>query len=240
MSPRRAGLAALLTASLVGCAASPEEEGVTVFAAASLDGAITEIAQMWEEEDGRTVSLSFGGSTTLVDQMAEGAPADVLVTADSHTMERAVASGLAEDPMPLATNTLVVALAAENPGRFGDAVAALTGDRLVVCAPDVPCGRATLTLLESAGIAIRPVSEEQSVADVRGKVASGEANAGVVYRTDATVAGLDVLEIPGAAELPVTSFAAAVPGSSPGAAFVEFLGSEAARSVLEVAGFGTP
>lgn len=238
---------------LAGCSAAPAENtasatppgsdlgSVTVFAAASMENALTELAELWAGEHGPEVIFSFGGSNGLVDQIVEGAPADVLVTADQTTMDRAVAAGLAADPAPLTTNTLVVALPAGNPGGYTTAVEALAGERLVVCAAEVPCGRATRELLELSGLAMTPVSLEQSVADVRGKIQSGEANAGVVYRTDASAADLVALPIPGADRVLTTSMTALVTEDNPAAAqFIAFLHSEAARIVLDSYGFGTP
>lgn len=150
--PAALGIALLLA----GCSAAapgmdpapadpPESDpgSVTVFAAASMENALTELAELWAVDNAAELIFSFGGSNGLVDQIVEGAPVDVLVTADGTTMDRALAVGVAADPAPLTTNTLVVALADGNPGGYTDAVAALTGERLVVCAPEVPCGRAT-------------------------------------------------------------------------------------------------
>nr|NLD40077.1 molybdate ABC transporter substrate-binding protein [Actinomycetales bacterium] len=233
---------ATAASSATGAEPAPgTHEPITVFAAASLDAALTELTGIWAEDHGNEVRFSFGGSNGLVDQLVEGAPADVLVTADTATMDRAVGDGVAEGPRSLATNSLVLALAPGNPGGFETAEEALTGERLVVCAPEVPCGRATVALMELNGITITPVSEEQSVTDVRGKVSSGEANSGITYGTDATTAGLDALDIPGASDVVTSSVTARVGrGAEAGASFIEFLHSEAARTVLDSYGFGTP
>ncbi len=248
--PAALGIALLLA----GCSAAapgmdpapadpPESDpgSVTVFAAASMENALTELAELWAVDNAAELIFSFGGSNGLVDQIVEGAPVDVLVTADGTTMDRALAVGVAADPAPLTTNTLVVALADGNPGGYTDAVAALTGERLVVCAPEVPCGRATRELLELSGLTMNPVSLEQSVSDVLGKIQSGEANAGVIYRTDAIAADLEVLQLPGADRVLTTSMTAIVTdGNQAAADFVEFLHSPAARIVLDSYGFGTP
>lgn len=217
------------------------DEPITIFAAASMEAAFTELTGIWAEDHANELSFSYGGSNGLVDQLVEGAPADVLVTADTVTMDRAVEEGVAEGPQHLTTNSLVLALPPGNPAGYESAEEALAGDRLVVCDPEVPCGRATVTLMELTGITISPVSEEQNVSDVRGKVASGEANAGVIYRTDASTEGLDILEIPQAGEVVTTSVTARVPeGNDAGATFIEFLHSDTARAVFDSYGFGTP
>ncbi|HZK06507.1 MAG TPA: molybdate ABC transporter substrate-binding protein [Actinomycetaceae bacterium] len=249
----RTAAVAILAAGLVGCAsdtgaddatsAPPAEEAgnITIFAAASLEKAFTELSDVWAESHDAELTFSYGGSNGLVDQIVEGAPADVLVTADATTMDRAVEEGVATDARPLTTNSLVLALAPGNPGGFETAEEALAGERLVVCAEEVPCGRATLQLMELSGLEMSPVSQEQNVTDVRGKIESGEANSGVIYRTDAASTGLDILRIPGADEVVTTSFTALVTDGDPaGAEFAEFLHSDEAREVLDSYGFGTP
>ena len=152
-----------------------------------------------------SIRLSFGGSTGLVDQLAGGAPADVFAAADVVTMDRAVDAGLvAGEPVPFATNVLTLITPPGNPAGITGLDASLDGARLVVCADGVPCGSATRELAEAAGVELRPVSEESAVTDVRGKVASGEADAGIVYVTDAlAVAGrVERVPITGAPTVP--------------------------------------
>ena len=240
---RTARVLAAGAGSLLALTACSGGEGgtLTVFAAASMEGVLTELTDVWNEDHAEELVFSYGGSNGLVDQLVEGAPADVLITADTVSMDRALEEGVAEDPAALATNSLVLALAPGNPGGYADAEDALTGERLVVCAPDVPCGRATVTLMELNGLQISPVSEELNVTDVRGKVESGEANSGVIYQTDAKAAGLDALEILRAGEVITTVMSAKVPDAgTDGASFLEFLHSGSTRAVLDSYGFGTP
>lgn len=168
---------------------------LTVFAAASLKRPLDAIAAGFEQEhDGVDVVLSYAGSSDLVAQLREGAEADVLLTADEATMERAVSAGLVEgEPTAFATNTMTIIVPTGNPGAV-TTLTDLIGDGLdvVVCAPQVPCGAATSRILGSTGLHLRPASEESKVTDVLGKVASGEADAGIVYVTDA--AGSDDVE----------------------------------------------
>lgn len=178
--------------------ASTAPRPVTVFAAASLQAAFTEIAML---DLTLAVTFSFDGSPTLVDQVLAGAPADVLATADEATLARAVQGGAAAStPAIFASNTGVLIVPKGNPGQVTGLDQSLTGRRLVVCAPAVPCGATARAIANAAGVALRPVSEELKVSDVRGKVTSGEADAGIVFTTDARAAGeqVETVALPGA------------------------------------------
>ncbi|PPB50560.1 molybdate ABC transporter substrate-binding protein [Arthrobacter pityocampae] len=249
------GAAVLL--ALTGCGAtSPDaaagSEGnaidgsITVFAAASLTAAFTDLAGQFEEaHPGAEVTLNFAGSSDLATQIGEGAPADVLASADTDTMGR-VTDLLAADPVAVATNTLQLAVPADNPaGITSLADAARPGVRTVVCARQVPCGAAAAAVGESAGVDLTPVSEESSVTDVLGKVTSGEADAGLVYVTDVRSAGDAVrgIDVPEAARAPTTYPIAALAGSGDPATaqeFVDFAAGPSGQSVLRSAGFGAP
>lgn len=231
---RRLVAAALAGLALTGCGGGAGES-TTVFAAASLGAAFEEIA------DGSDVSLSFDGSSGLVDQLAGGAPADVLATADEKTMDRAVDLGLvAGEPTMFATNRLVLVTPPDNPAGVTGLDDSLDGAKLVVCAPDVPCGDASARLARRAGVALGPVSEETKVTDVLGKVTAGEADAGLVYLTDARGAGdaVRVIEVPGANDEPNTYWIAAVTGGDEQRArqFIQLVRD--AAPVLERHGFG--
>lgn len=178
---------------------APPRATLTVFAAASLRDVFERLADRFEaDHPGVTVRLSFAGSSDLAAQLQQGAPADVLASADTATMDRLVADGLvAGDPAAFATNTLEIAVPPGNPAGVATlADLAKDGVRLVVCAPQVPCGRATVSVAAAAGLTLHPVSEEQSVTDVLGKVTAGEADAGLVYVTDVLGAGEAVEGIP--------------------------------------------
>ena len=197
---------------LVGCSSGGDDDNaadtrtLTVFAAASLTDPFTELAEDFEEANpGVEVRLSFDGSSGLVDQIAGGAPADVFASADAKNMDRAVDEGLvAGEPVLFATNVLTLITPPGNPAGITGFDESLDGTRLVICADGVPCGNATRALAESAGLELQPVSEESKVTDVRGKVTSGEADAGIVYTTDATAAGdaVEAIEISGAEDDP--------------------------------------
>lgn len=254
---------AALAIGLAGCASSePAADGtptptatqdtlegsITVFAAASLKATFTELAAQFEAaHPGTTVEVNFAGSADLVTQITEGAPADVFASADQKNMAKLTDAGLVEgEPVDFATNTLEIAVPPDNPA--GIATFADLADpavKLVICAPEVPCGAATVTVEETAGVTLTPVSEESSVTDVLGKVTSGEADAGLVYVTDVIAAGDAVTGIPfEESDAAVNVYPIASLGESDApdvaAAFVAFVTSTEGRAVLEAAGFGQP
>ena len=140
------------------------------------------------------MTFNFAGSSDLVAQIQQGAPGDVFASADEANMEKLTADDLqGSDPQAFASNTLEIAVPPGNPAdmqSFQDL--AEPGLKLVICAPEVPCGAATQKVAEAAGVTLKPVSEEQSVTDVLAKVTSGEADAGLVYVTDVMAAGDEV------------------------------------------------
>src|SRR5690606_36758163 len=179
----------------LGTDAPPSGE-LTVFAAASLHVVFADLAELFTEEHaGAEVTFSFAGSADLVAQLDAGAPADVLATADETTMAHAAAAGtLAGEPRVFAENGLTLVVPSGNPAGVTGLDGSLAGAALLVGAPQVPCGAATPALAERADVTLWPVSEEGSVTDVLGKVTSGQADAGLVYRTDAVTAG-DAVEV---------------------------------------------
>lgn len=211
-----------------------------VFAAASLSKVFPEIT------GDADIAYSFDGSSGLVDQLKGGAPADVFASADKKNMDKAVAEGLIDgEPTMFATNYLVLVVPAGNPAQVTGFDASLDGVKLVTCAAEVPCGAATARLSEAKALTLKPVSEESSVTDVLGKVTSGEADAGIVYATDATSAGdkVETIEIDGAKDDPNTYWIALVrnaPDKAAGQAFIDaILGADGQQKLSEY-GFGAP
>ncbi|WP_435737328.1 molybdate ABC transporter substrate-binding protein [Cellulosimicrobium sp. PMB13] len=246
-----------LAVGLTACGAdgepgAPEERTLTVLAAASLRDVFTDLAADFEaEHDGVTVSLSFAGSSDLGDQILAGAPADVFASADERTMDRIVDAGDASDPVAFATNTLTVVVPPGNPGGVGSFADLARDDvKVVVCAPEVPCGSATDAVADAAGVTIHRVSEEASVTDVLGKVTTGEADAGLVYVTDATLAGddVEVVDVPETdAALNTYPIAVVAAAADAGAeqeelahAWVDLVTGETGQAALAGAGFGAP
>lgn len=241
----------LLAATLTGCGASDGDGDsaptkLTVYAAASLKDTFTEIGQRFEaENDDIEVTFSFAGSSDLVAQLQAGAPADVLATADEKTMQTAIDDDLVTAVDRLGTNTLQIVTPPDDPAGI-DSLADLTrpGVKVVLCAPAVPCGAASGKLQKAAGLTISPVSEEQSVTDVLGKVVTGEADAGLVYVTDVLAAGDTVrgVAVPEAAEVvntyPIASLAASK-AQRAAQRFVDYVTTGPGQDVLRAAGFGS-
>lgn len=245
MRSRALGAAAGVALLLAGCAATGGDgsEELVVFAAASLRGVLEELEPAFAAaHPGVDVGFSFAGSSDLVAQVGAGAPADVLATADERTMRRAEDDGLLDgQPSVFATNHLALVTPPGNPAGITGLDASLEGADLVVCAPQVPCGAATARLAARAGVVLAPVSEETAVTSVLGKVTSGEADAGLVYASDAVAAGegVSVVPVPGA-EAVVNRYQAAVVsgGGDLAAAWVELLTGPTAAAALERAGLG--
>jgi molybdate transport system substrate-binding protein len=253
---------ALLQALISGCGSSDKAPAsssapstsaaaggnIVVFAAASLKKTFTDIGEQFKTDNpGASVEFSFAGSSDLVTQLTQGAPADVFASADTKNMDKAAQAGLlAGDPVNFASNTLTIAVAPGNPKKIAS-FKDLTqqGLNVVVCAPQVPCGSATKKVEEATGVTLNPVSEESSVSDVLNKVTTGQADAGIVYVTDAIGAGDKVTAVafPEAAGA-VNTYPIAVLKESklPEVArkFVDLVTGEAGQKVLNAAGFAKP
>ncbi|GAB7005175.1 molybdate ABC transporter substrate-binding protein [Nocardioides sp. AN3] len=240
-----------LVVPLAACGSSDNSSGgsdhetLTVLAASSLTKTFTELGRKFESaHPGTTVKLSFGGSSDLVEQITSGAPADVFASADAKNMDKL--GGDAENRRNFASNVLEIAVPPGNPATItGFADLAKPGVKLVVCAPAVPCGAATAAVAAKAGVTLKPVSEEQSVTDVLGKVTSGEADAGVVYVTDVKAAGdkVEGVAFPESSSVVNTYPIATVKDSKHAKLAREFLdlvvGADG-QQVLADAGFGKP
>lgn len=254
--------ACVVAAGLTGCANSatgkapiPSTGGpqatarsVTVYAAASLKSPFTEIASEFEAANpGTKVTLNFAGSSALVSQITQGAPADVFASADSRNMAELSTAGLIDGtPVTFATNVLTIAVPSADPASISS-FADLTkpGVKVVICAPQVPCGSATGKVEKATGTTLRPVSEESSVTDVLGKITSGEADAGLVYVTDVRTAGDKVKGISfSESDQAVNTYPIATVGSSKNKdlanAFIDMVIGSEGKKVLGDAGFGAP
>ncbi|MEU0242327.1 molybdate ABC transporter substrate-binding protein [Nocardiopsis sp. NPDC006198] len=267
-APRRAPrtLCALAAAALAATACGAQGGGggapagngggeLHVFAAASLTDAFTALAEDFEgDRPGVEVVLNFAGSSELAAQINSGAPADVFAAADTATMRQVVegegldagwASGSGGAAV-FATNTLRIAVPPDNPGGVED-FADLAGDGVSValCAEEVPCGAATATAMEAAGVAVTPDTYERDVRAVLTKVELGEVDAGLVYATDVASAGDRVtgIDFPEADEA-VNEYPIGVLAGTADAGlasdWVELVLSGTGERVLAEAGFGTP
>jgi len=221
---------------------------IMVFAAASLKQTFTDIGEQFKTDNpGASVEFSFAGSSDLVTQLTQGAPADVFASADTKNMDKAAQAGLlAGDPVNFASNTLTIAVAPGNPKKIAS-FKDLTqqGLNVVVCAPQVPCGSAAQSVEKATGVTLNPVSEESSVTDVLNKVTTGEADAGLVYVTDVKGAGdkVAVVAFPEAAGA-VNTYPIAVLKESKNPEFarnfVDLVTGESGQKVLSAAGFAKP
>jgi molybdate transport system substrate-binding protein len=227
---------------------APAGGKLVVFAAASLQKTFTDIGEQFKTDNpGWSVDFTFAGSSDLVTQLTQGAKADVFASADTKNMDKASKAGLvAGDPVTFASNTLVIVTTPGNPKKVASFADLARPDlSVVVCAPQVPCGSATKTVEQSAKVTLNPVSEESSVTDVLTKVTTGQADAGVVYVTDALGVGDKVTEV----DFPESSSAVntypiavlkTVANADMAKKFVELVTGEAGQKILLKAGFAKP
>ncbi|OEV13535.1 molybdate ABC transporter substrate-binding protein [Streptomyces nanshensis] len=228
-----------------GGSSSAPKANLTVLAASSLTDVFKSAGKAYEKEHpGTKVKFSFAGSQELAAQVKQGAPADALVTADTKTMD-----GLKSDtgtPTVIAKNRLVIATGKDNPEKIEN-LKDLADPKLkvVLAAPEVPVGRYSREVLDKQKLKVKPVSQEANVRAVLSKVQLGEADAGIVYKTDAaTVPGkVDAITIPDD-ENAVASYPAATlkasKNSKAAAAFVKWLSTPEAQKMLRDAGFQKP
>jgi molybdate transport system substrate-binding protein len=222
---------------------------LTVLAAASIAPALDAVAARWEAtRPDVDVVVSGAGSSALVGQVLDGLPADVVVTADTTSMDR-LAGVLAGPPRVVALNEVVLAV----PSGSSAAVTGLAslGDPAVrsgLCAPQVPCGRYAREWLDAAGIIPVPVTEEPDVRSLVAKLRAGELDAAVVYATDVRASGGALRRVDHRGPpSPVARYPAAVtdaaatsePRSAAAEAFVAAIAGPGREQLVD-AGFGVP
>jgi len=249
-------LAALLLGSIVlaGCGApeqppvSPAADGsvtgeVTVFAAASLTETFTQIGKDFEAaHPGVRVKFNFGGSSSLAQQINQGAPADVFASASPANMKQVADTGA----VTFVRNKLQIAVGKGNPLKIASLADVTKPEvKLALCAQQVPCGAAAKKAFEVAKLTPRPVTLEQDVKATLTKLKLGEVDAALVYRTDVSAAagdvdGVDFAEATQAInDYPIVALAKA-PNAAGGKAFVDYVLSDMGRQVLTKAGFDAP
>jgi molybdate transport system substrate-binding protein len=224
-----------------------ETDTLHVLAAASLTESFERLADTFEaEHPGVEVRLVLDSSTTLATQVTEGAPADVLATADARSMQLAVDAGVVEEPEVFATNQLVLVTPPDNSALI-TAIEDLDDPEVsyVACVETAPCGALAATLLAENGVTADPRSLEVDVKAVLARVTADEADAGLVYATDAFAARSDVTTwpVPGADDaLAVYPIAVADQADEPDLAadWVELVLSEEGQEELARAAFGPP
>ena len=230
---------AVLIGGVTGCG-SGDRKTLRVLAAASLVDVMTTLTNAFHDDHPEvTVQVDTAASSELVRRLASGADGDVLVTADTRTMDQAVEQKVAADPVIVATNVLVIVVPQGNPGHVtGLDFFARPGARSVVCASEVPCGAAADAALAGIGATPQPISRAPDVRAALGSVTRGEADAALVYATDARSAGdkVETIAIPHA---PVNQYPAASLTDA-GRDFVTLMTSSRGRDIFTAAGFGVP
>lgn len=233
-------------AGVAGCGGSPAggakppgTGAVRVLAAASFTNAFDELARRYEAgHPGTTVRVSYAASSVIAAQVREGAPADVVVTADEASMRLALGKDAGKARL-LARNRMVIVVPGGNPARVGTlADLARHGLRLALAAPTVPAGRYVAAVFAKAKMAVPPASQETDVRAVLTKVALGEADAGIVYASDAkapAARGVDVVDIPARDNVAAASYIANL--TPAGAPFARMALSPEGRAVLRRWGF---
>jgi molybdate transport system substrate-binding protein len=179
------------SASAAASAAARASGPATVFAAASLTESFNdEQKTLKSEQRGLAITYNFGGSGMLVTQIQQGAPADVIATADTASMQKLVDAGLVETPTTFAKNKLQILVAPGNPKNImGLSDLARDDVKFVTEDETVPAGKYSAQALASADVTVNPVSKETDVKSAVATVTSGEADATIVYVTDVTAAG---------------------------------------------------
>ncbi len=207
-----------------------------------------DIEQAFElAEPGVTVRLNVGGSSSLREQILEGAPADLFASADETNMIPLVEAGAVDGtPNIFATNHLQIVVPAGNPGQV-ESVSDLADPDLLVglCDPAVPCGALAREALASAGVEPSLDTNEPDVRSLLTKVVEGELDVGIVYATDVTAGGDAVIGIDvSPADDVIARYPLAVLSDSPNpaaaAAFRDFVLSPEGQAILERHGFGPP
>lgn len=220
---------------------------ITVFAAASLTDAFIEIGDAFEDQHpGVSVDFSFAGSSSLREQILDGAPADVFASANPANMDQVIHSGDIDEAQVFATNRLQIVVPAGNPAGV-DALDDFADESLFIglCAEEVPCGEFGRQILDSAGVTPELDTNEPDVRALLTKVAADELDAGIVYVTDVISEGdgVEGIDIPDSHNVVATYPIGTVNASSNpdvAAAFVDFVLGEAGQSILTSYGFTGP
>jgi molybdate transport system substrate-binding protein len=221
---------------------------ITVFAAASLTDSFNAVGDAFTAANpDAKATFSYDASSALVQQITQGAPADLFASADTANMDKLTAASLnGTEPVVFATNLLQIIVAPANPkGITGVADLAKPDLKVVLCAPEVPCGKYAKQILDTAGVAVTPVSLEQNVKGVVTKVTAGEADAGIVYVTDVTAAGskAEGVDIPAdinvVAQYPIASVKTSK-NPEVDHAFIDFLLGPDGQAIMAKYGFGSP
>lgn len=258
-SSRRAALVVLLALVLTaGCGASSSKLGassspsatpalsgsITVFAAASLTKAFTELGKEFEAaHPGTTVRFSFGPSSGLAQQILAGAPADVFASASAKNMKQVTDAGDAAAPAVFAKNITEIAVAPSSVAKVTTlADLGKAGVSVALCDPTVPCGALARKVLSMAHVTVKPKTLGLDVKSTLAYVTSGQVDAAIVYVTDVMAAGSKVKGVPIPSDVNASTAyeITTVKATGLAAAFEQFVLSSAGQSVLTTAGFQKP
>jgi len=221
---------------------------ITVFAAASLTAAFTKLAAGFEKKyPGTSVTFNYAGSDTLATQIEQGAPADVFASAAPMNMADVVKAGdVSGKPVVFAHNLLEIAVQPGNPKKIRTLQATVQPNvQLVLCAPTVPCGKYALEAYAKAHVTVPQVPTGEDVKDVLNRVALGQADTAIVYRTDVLSAKGQVsgVLIPPSQNVLATYPVATLKGShnpTTAKAFVQYVTSPVGKATLATFAFITP
>jgi molybdate transport system substrate-binding protein len=222
---------------------------ITVSAASSLTGAFTQMGADFEQANpGTSITFNFAASSALVQQIQGGAPADVFASADGSTMQKLVTGDqVTADPTVFAANELTIVVKKGNPQKVKSLADLEDVGTVSLCADAVPCGKYAQQALSQAGVTIAPdaVTKGADVKATLNAVATGDADAAIVYTTDARSAGSGVQAVPIPAWLNVYAIYPIAPLADSsnrdlGTAFVKYAASPAGRKTLESFGFLPP
>jgi molybdate transport system substrate-binding protein len=232
-----------------GSSGSSGSKDVTlhVFAAASLTESFTTLGKQFEAaHPGTTVKFNFGASSTLAENINQGAPADVFASASPKNMKQVVDAGGASDSKTFANNVMEIAVPPDNPANVTQVTdLAKSGVKVALCQPQVPCGTVAQEVFKKADITVKPVTQGADVKAVLTTVQLGEVDAGMVYQTDVQSAGTKVkgIVIPAdqnaSTSYPIAQLTKA-PNATGAAAFVDYVLSPDGAKVLQQAGFAAP
>ncbi len=242
LRPLRIASAVGVLLLIAGCARS-EPDVIVVGAAASLTDAFEEMALSFEADHPAVdIELNFAGSSTLREQILDGAPIDVFASANLDTMQAVVDAGRASDAgaQEFTTNALTIVVPRGNPGGVTRLEDFSRPELLIgLCATEVPCGGFAREVLASAGITPVIDTEEPDVRALLTKVAAGELDAGIVYLTDSRDADVEPVPIPDRYNIVARYAIAALDGSAEESGeFVRFVMSAQGQEILAAHGFG--
>ena len=242
-------LAALLSGAAAACSSGSNESSssdktIWIYGASSLTDVLEELGENFEKSSDIKINFQFGGSSHLVQQINEGAPADILAVANEQVLNNLRDFSAAKI---FAHSQLVIAVPKDNPKNI-TRLADLEDSKLLLgmCAREVPCGSLAISTFEKAGLRLNPDTQEASSRSVLNKLILGELDAGLIYEVDVLaanrvserLASIPIRELP---EAPENNYLAAlIQENSAALDFSSYLTSQEAQNILLAHGFKLP